>query len=145
MSTTTTTDSLLEPIGAALVAARESLQRCAAATPSARAAAGGDVEQALVQLACVACDAVASWEAEERDPEDRDEGSLAKRVTTWRGQFDDLRVQAALAEMDLRDSSQHTLAAVEHSADAIEKLLARSVRDVGTALGAFRAALRPTS
>jgi hypothetical protein len=144
MSTTTTTDALLGHVGASLVAAEHALEHRAAAAPTERAAAAADVEQALVQLACAACDAVAAWEASERDPEHRDDGAIAQRVTAWRGQLDELRVQAALAEMEMRDGSHHALAAVELSAGAVEKLLVSSVRDLGIALGAFRAALRPT-
>ena len=144
MSTRTSTETLLGHVGAALVDAEHALERRATAAPAERDATAADVEQALVQLACVACDAVAAWESSERDPEHRDEGAIAQRVTAWRGQLDDLRVQAALAEMDLRDSSHHALAAVEHSAGAVERLLVSTVRDVGAALGAFRAALRPT-
>jgi hypothetical protein len=144
MSTTTTTDTLLGHVGASLVAAEHALERCAAAAPAERVAAAADVEQALVQLACVAGDAVAAWEAAERDPEHGGVGAIAQHLTKWRGQLDDLRVQAALAEMELRDSPHHALAAVEQSASAVEKLLVSSVRDVGAALGALRAALRPT-
>jgi hypothetical protein len=144
MSTTTTTDTLLGHVGTSLVAAEHALKRRAAAAPTERDAAAADVEQALVQLACVACDAVAAWEAAERDPEHREDGAITLRVTKWRGQLDDLRVQAALAEMELRDSSHDARAALENSVGAVERSLVSSVHDVGAALGALRAALRPT-
>lgn len=106
-------------------------------------AARHDTEQALVALACAACDAVASWEKSEREPEFRDQSALSARLTSWRGELDDLRVQAALAQMELRDSPLHSLATVEQKASTVEKLLVGSVREIGAALSAFRAALRP--
>ena len=141
--TTNTTGVLLEPVGAALVAANHALELRTTAPASEREAAAGEVEQALVALACAACDAVASWEQSERDPEHRDQSAISARVTRWRGQIDDLRVQASLAQMELRDSPHLAVAAVEQGASAVEKLLVGAVRDVGTAIGAFRTSLRP--
>ena len=141
--TTKTADVLLEAVGAALVATNRALETRATASPSTRQAASGDVLEALVALACAACDAVARWEESEQEPEVRDPDALPSRVTRWRGEIDDLRVQVALAQMELRDSRHHGLAAVAHSAGAVEKVLAGSVCDVGVALGAFRTALRP--
>jgi len=64
-------------------------------------------------------------------------------MTSWRGQLDDLRVQASLAQMELRDSPHQALVAVEQSASAVEQAVLTSAREVAVALHAFRAALRP--
>ncbi len=141
--TTNTIGVLLEPVGAALVAANHALELRTTASASEQEAAAGQVEQALVALACAACDAVASWEQPERDLKHRDQSDISARVTRWRGQIDDLRVQVALAQMELRDSPHHAVAAVEQGAGAVERLLVGAVRDVGTAVGAFRTSLRP--
>ena len=139
----TTTDNLLDPVGAALVAARDALEGRDGAVPAEREAADANVEQALVQLACVACDAVGAWEAAQPDHGAGDVGAMAQRVTRWRGQLDDLRVQAALAEMDVRDSSADARAAIAQGASAVERVLISSVRDMSAALVAFRDSLRP--
>ena len=141
--TTKTTGVLLEPVGAALVAANHALELRTTASASEREAATREVEQALVALLCAACDAVASWDESERDPEYRDQGAIGGRVLRWRGQIDDLRVQAALAQMELRDSSHHAVAAVEQRASAVEELLVGAVHEIGSAIVAFRSSLRP--
>ena len=141
--TTKTTAVLLEPVGAALVRADHALALRTTACASERDAAAGEVQHALVALVCAACDAVASWEESERDPEYRDEDAIGERVTRWRGQIDDLRVQAALAQMELRDSPHAAVAAVEQRASAVEQLLLGGVREIGSAIGAFRTSLRP--
>ena len=141
--TVKTTAVLLEPVGAALVIANHALELRTTATTSERAAAAGEVQHALVALACAACDAVASWEESEREPEFHDHGAIGERVTRWRGQIDDLRVQAALAQMELRDSQHHVVAAAEQRASDVERLLGGAVREIGSAIGAFRTSLRP--
>ncbi len=143
MSTRMTTDALLDAVGAALAAARDALEGRTGAVPAEWEAAEANVEQALVQLACVACDAVSAWEAAQPDHDDRDEGAIAQRVTRWRGQLDDLRVQAALAQMEVRDSSAEARSVVAQGASAVERVLVSSVHDVGAALVAFRDSLRP--
>ena len=141
--TTKTTSALLEPVGAALVAANLALEVTSTTTPAQREGAAAEAERALVALACAACDAVARWEESERDSEHRDQTALTARMTSWRGQLDELRVQASLAQMELRDSPHHALVAVEQSASAVEKAVTTSAQQVAGALHALRAALRP--
>jgi hypothetical protein len=142
--TRNTSDVSLEPVGAALVAARDALDRRAQASPEDSEAAAGAVQSALVDLACAACDVVATWEDAEWQREAAPEGApVEQRVSRWRSQIDDLRVQAALAEMELRDSTHQVVATVEQSASAVEKLLASGLHEVSAALGTFRASLRP--
>lgn len=143
--TTNSRSALLEPVGAALVAANLALDVTSTATPAQREGAAAEAERALMALACAACDAVAHWEGSERDTEHQDQTALAARMTTWRGQLDDLRVQASLAQMELRNSPHHALVAVEQSATAVEKAVLTSAREVAGALHAFRDALRPNS
>ena len=63
-------------------------------------------------------------------------------MVVWRGQYDEIRVQAAMAEMEMRDTSQDVLAAVEHNVTAVEKVLVAAGRDIGTAVTTFRHKLR---
>lgn len=140
--TTKTTGTLLEPVGAALVAANLALGVSAASTPAEREGAEADVEQSLVALACAACDAVAVWEASARDEDSRDQTALAARLTSWRGQVDDLRVQLSLAQLELRNSPHHALVAVEGTASAVERALASAAHEVAATLGSLRATLR---
>lgn len=139
--TSRTSDVSLEPVGAALVAARDALDRRAAAVPASREAADAAVQGALVDLAVAACDVVSAWETGERD-ETPEVSALSKRVSRWRAQIDDVRVQAALAEMELRDASHQVVASVEQSAGGVEKLLTGAVHELSSALGTFRAGLR---
>lgn len=138
------TRALLEPVGAALVAANLALDVSATTTPAQREGAAAEAERALVALACAACDAVARWEEPGRDSEHRDQNALTARLASWRGELDDLRVQASLAQMELRDSPHQVLVAVEQSATAVEKAVLTAAREVAGALHAFRAAMRPT-
>jgi hypothetical protein len=140
--TTHVTSTTLEPVGAALVLAQQALDRHHSAPDADVETTAAEVEQALVNLACSACDVVSSWERSEWDRQHASPGPLSQQVNKWRRQIDDLRVQAALAEMDLRDSSHHTLTAVQLAAGSVESLLVGTTRDVGAALGAFRDALR---
>lgn len=131
----------LEPVGAALVRAKQALaQRENAVDPETAAA---EVDRALVDLACSACDAVSHWENADWDRRHAAPRPLSRQVTKWRGQLDDLRVQAALAEMALRDSPHHSLNAVERAASSVESVLVGTTREVSAALGAFRDALHP--
>ena len=141
--TTKSTSALLEPVGVALVAANLALEVNGTTTPAQREGASAEAERALVALACAACDAVARWEESEWDSEHRDQSALTARMTSWRGQLDDLRVQASLAQMELRNSPHQTLVAVEQSASAVEKAVLTSAREVAGALHAFRTALQP--
>lgn len=143
--TSSTSDVSLEPVGAALVAARDALDRRAAAVPSARESADAAVQGALVDLAVAACDVVSSWEGTvpESDEGEQQSPPLVRRVGRWRTEIDDLRVQAALAEMELRDASHQVVERVEQTAGGVEKRLTDAVRELTSALGTFRASLRP--
>jgi hypothetical protein len=143
--TTNTATALLDPVGKALVAADLALGTISKPiTPGQREATAEQVKQALVSLACAACDAVARWEESERAREADDASVLSARVTSWRSQLEDLRVQAALAQMEMRSSPHQALVAVEQSASALEKALVASGREIAQALHSFRTAVRPT-
>ena len=133
----------LEPVDAALTLAQQALDRQQSGSADFESAAA-EVERALIELACCACDAVSHWQPSEWDRTHVIPGALSQSVSKWRRQIDDLRVQAALAGEDLRDSSHQSLTAVQQAASAVEALLVGTTRDVGAALGAFRDALRPT-
>lgn len=141
--TTFTTPASLEPIGAALVTAKEAMTAAQSATAGQLAAAHERVDEALVQLACAACDLVVTWEDESAlQPRPSATQRLQDRVTKWRGQFDELRVQVALAELEVKESPHAPVAALEKSAAAVEHLLATTAHDMQSALLAFRDDLR---
>ena len=54
----------------------------------------------------------------------------------------EIRVQVALAEMEVRDISQDVLADVEHPCPPIEKVLVAAGRDIGSGVTTFRDWLR---
>lgn len=126
----------LEAVGAALVDADAAL----AAGPQ-----GERAHDALVALARASYDALARWEAAQvpskQEPPPASAG-LTARVQRWRGQLDELRVQAALAEMELHDASQTSLTAAERSLHAVEEQLNGARRDVGEALTRLRDEVR---
>ena len=129
----------LEAVGAALVDAQAALLRCdpAATRDSERRT---EVHAALVTLARTSYDALASWETQGQSAPPAP--TTSSRVAAWRGQLDEIRVQAALAEMEVRDTSQEVLAAVEDNVSAVEKVLVAAGRDIGTAVTTFRHELR---
>ena len=129
----------LKAVGAALVDAQAALLRC---DPTATRASESraEVHIALVALARTSYDALASWETEGRATPPT--STVSSRVAAWRSQFDELRVQAALAEMEVRDTSQDVLEAVDHNMSAVEKVLVAAGRDIGTAVTTFRHEMR---
>lgn len=129
----------LEAVGAALVDAQEALLRCAP-TETRASTSRTEVHGALVALARASYDALASWETEGRSTPPAP--TTSSRVAAWRGQFDEIRVQAALAEMEVRDTSQHVLATVEHDVSAVEKVLVAAGHDIGNAVTTFRQELQ---
>jgi hypothetical protein len=101
------------------------------------------VGAALVALAHATYDALARWEVEQvpREQAPAEPGPTA-RAQRWRGQLDELRVQVALAEMELHDASQPSLAAAERSLRTVEEQLVSARRDVGAALTRLRDEVR---
>lgn len=144
MRPTTITVSL-EPLAAALAVAQLAVARHATASPTQSAEAERALDQALVELACGACDALAAWERDVYDREHPEPATLVQRVAGWRGQVDDLRVQLALAQLELRGSPHHTVSAVAERAAAAEHALTGAVRDISAALGTFRDLIRRAS
>ncbi|MGB8651833.1 MAG: hypothetical protein WCD35_14355 [Mycobacteriales bacterium] len=133
----TATGPSLDAVGAALVDARNALSQCEAKGATHGSADGIQVHDTLVALALASYDALASWEAqgEQMPPATH---AVADRVTRWRSQLDDLRVQVALAEMEVRDTSQQVLAAAERSVSVVETRLAAAGKEVGSAVTALR-------
>ena len=121
----------LEAVGAALVDAREALEREETGKDGVRA------HDALVALARASYDALVTWEAQGGTPAPAP-SAAAERVTRWRGQVDDLRVQAALVEMEVRDTSKEVLDLTERSISLVEAKLAAAIREVGTAVEGLR-------
>lgn len=131
----------LESVGAALVAAQAALLHCDLASATRDGEQRAQVHNTLVALARTSYDVLASWE-KESEVTPPTPPTAASRLTGWRGQFDEIRVQAALAEMEVRDTSQEVLAAVEHSVSAVEKSLTAAGREIGTAVTALRDEMR---
>ena len=142
--TITTPMPSLDAVDNALVSAHEAVRQREGAAQADLARADARVSEALVSLACTACDALSAWDAVVDAARQRAEAAPAAPdlLTRWRGQLDDLRVQAALAEMELRDSSHQTLAAMEQSISQAERRVAGAVREIGSALAGFRGDLK---
>jgi hypothetical protein len=112
----------LEPVGAALVAASSAL---ASGPPDSRV-----VEAALLELCGASYEALIAWEELRRE--------AADQAPTWRGRLDELRVQAALAEMELRTAKGAGAAVTETLLRAVDGGLALAEREVGVAVAALR-------
>ncbi len=128
----------LEAVGAALVDAQAALLHCDLTAATRDGEQRAQVHNTLVALARTSYDVLASWENASEGPPP----TAANRLTGWRGQLDEIRVQAALAEMEVRDTSQEARAAVEHSVSAVEKSLAAAGREIGAAVTALREEMR---
>lgn len=131
----------LEAVGAALVDAQVAL---AHSDPTATTRDGEEraqVQDALVALVRTSSDALAGWERE-REVTDRSTPAASNRVKEWRAAFDELRVQVALAEMEVRHNSQDVLSAVGHDVAALEQALLSAGRDIGSAVTTLRGEVR---
>lgn len=125
MTTTRSTISL-EPVGAALVTANDAL------------AGGADnhvVREALVALCTASHDALAQWQ--DGDSGHAPEGASSERET-WRTALDELRVQAALVEMEVREAKDRGTAVADRLLHAVDARLASARRDLGDALSSLR-------
>jgi hypothetical protein len=130
----------LEAVGTALVDANASL------------AAGTDADRqkaALVSLAHASYDALRQWEiAAAAEPKPIDAAPLGDPNTgahaLWRVQFDDLRVQAALAEMELRQVLAGGTAVTQRLLRGVSDVVETAQREVGAALHALRDDLKKT-
>lgn len=124
----------LEAVGTALVDANASL------------AEGTDADRqkaALVSLAHASYDALRQWEmAAAAEPKPIDANTLRDPNTEadalWRVQFDDLRVQAALAEMELRQVVASGTAVTQRLLRGVSDVVETAQREVGAALHALR-------
>ena len=119
---------LLEDVSASLVDAHAALEGTAA---DAR------VEEALVDLCRASLDALQRWE-EERPSSGQD----TRQGPRWRTALDELRVQAALAELELRSSHDPGAQVVDALVRAVGDGVAAARRDLGEALSALRTGLR---
>ena len=118
----------LDPVGEALVDAH----RVVASTTDEQA-----VEDALVALCRAAYDSLVEWEVGSATP---DHELLAPE--TWRTPLDELRLQAALAEMELRTTGAQGRRAADRLAQAVSRQVATARHDVGDALDSLRTELR---
>lgn len=126
MPSTTGTDTALDAVGAALVDAHDALSR---AHDDQRA------QDALVRLCRASYDALALWE--QRRQVDLDEPA----TTSWRTSLDELRVQAALAEMELRQAGIPVIPATELISTVTQRMTGAR-EEIGVALDRLRADLR---
>ena len=126
----------LEAVGAALVDARAAVERHETGDGDA-GKHGVQAHDALVALARASYDALVTYETERGAPPPVPTPT-AERVTRWRGQLDDLRVQAALAEMEVRETTREVLDLTERSFTLVEQKLAAAGREVGAAVDALR-------
>jgi len=131
--TTTTSHALtveaLERVGASLVEARQAVFQESGAPRSP--------QEALLALCRASYDALVAWESA---------GELAypmsaEERTSWRTPLDELRVQTALAELELREAGV-PVAPVHHLVGAVSEGLAAARREIGAALDSLRAELR---
>jgi hypothetical protein len=97
------------------------------------------IEDALVALCRASYDVLLQWEvdtaasarpAELREPE------------SWRTPIDELRVQTALAEMELRDAGIDGARAADRLVRTVTSRISGATHEVGTALAALRSELR---
>lgn len=120
----------LDRVGGALVDAREAVVEKSSAPPA---------QDALVALCRASYDALMAWESAERAAK----GAPAAPTTSWRTPLDELRVQTALAEMELRDAGV-PLAGVHTLVTAVTERLDVARRDIGAAVEGLRSELRRT-
>ena len=125
---TSTPPALLDAVSTALVDAHAAL---------AGPADDRVTRDALVALARASYDALQQWEAGTSAT-----AETGSEATTWRTTIDDLRVQAALAEMELRDVDVPAVRAADHLARAVSSRLAAAGHEVGEALTSVRTELR---
>ena len=130
MTTSTPTISL-DRVGEALVNARDAL----VANPGNQA-----VEDALVHLCRAAYDTLVAWELMSTDPDPVPVPREEPR--SWRTSLDYLRVQAALAEMELRDAGTPGLQTADRLVRTVSERLTYGRQEIGDALHTLRAELR---
>lgn len=128
MTTTARPSISLAGVTAALTRARDLIEHGAAAA---------EVQDALVELCHEAYDTLG-----------RAAGAAVEAVVpstermTWRTPLDELRVQVALVEMELKDSAQRGADIADGLIHAVDKGVATAVSDLGGALTELRTELR---
>jgi hypothetical protein len=118
----------LERVGEALVDARQAVVESTSAVPA---------QDALVALCRASYDALTAWEAAEPTTE----AENTEPVPSWRTPLDELRVQTALAEMELRDAGV-PLTAVRTLVSSVTERLEAARQDIGAAVEGLRSELR---
>lgn len=120
----------LEHVGKALVDATDVVSR--STDPRA-------IEDTLVALCRASYDVLLQWEIDTAASEPTaDQAGLE----SWRTPIDELRVQAALAEMELRDAGGDRARAADRLVRTVTSRLTGATHEVGTALAALRSELR---
>jgi hypothetical protein len=127
--TTTAPSSSLDRVGAALVDAHDVVSR----TTDPRA-----VQDALVALCRASYDVLLRWEVDTASNVEEP----APEPETWRTPLDELRVQAALAEMELRDAGVAGVTQADALVRDVSSRIDEARREVGGALASLRGELR---
>lgn len=97
------------------------------------------IEDTLVALCRAAYDVLLQWEVDTAAPEPIVD---ARGPESWRTPIDELRVQAALAEMELRDAGIDRARAADRLVRTVTSRLTGATHEIGTALAALRSELR---
>jgi hypothetical protein len=97
-----------------------------------------EIEDTLVALCRASYDVLLQWEVDTAgDPAD-----VRAEPESWRTPLDELRVQVALAEMELRDAGGESAKVADRLIRTVTSRLTAATQDVGTALAALRSELR---
>ena len=120
----------LRGVGEALVDATDVVSR--STDPKA-------IEDSLVALCRAAYDVLLQWEIDTAASEQTID---LREPESWRTPIDELRVQAALAEMELRDAGNDGARAADRLVRTVTSRLTGATHEVGTALAALRSELR---
>lgn len=98
-----------------------------------------EIEDSLVALCRASYDVLLQWEVDIAAVEP---SPVSKEPESWRTPLDELRVQVALAEMELRDAGAEGAGVADRLVRAVTSRLTGATHDVGTALAALRSELR---
>jgi hypothetical protein len=97
-----------------------------------------EIEDILVALCRASYDVLLQWEVETAETP----AAVRREPESWRTPLDELRVQVALAEMELRDAGGESVKVADRLIRTVTSRLTAATHDVGTALAALRSELR---